>query len=92
MNIILIPFITVFGHYFPIFFCNYGNFFIKFILFKYLLRFNDVNDRLHYKGPSMYNLKITNKELLVSGLNNLQYKILERKNINDYVELIKVSI
>lgn len=59
---------------------------------KYLLRFSDVNDRVPYKGPTMYNSKITDKELLSSGLNNLQYKILERKDINDYVELIKVSI
>jgi len=27
-----------------------------------------------------------------SGLNNLEYTILERKNIHDYVEIIKVDI
>jgi len=59
---------------------------------KYLLRFNDVNDRNIYKGPSMYDIKSSNQEILSSGLSNLKYKILERKNINDYVELIKVSI
>lgn len=32
------------------------------------------------------------KHIMSSGLNNLQYTILERRDINDYVELIKVSI
>lgn len=59
---------------------------------KYLLRFNDVDDRNHYRGPNMYNNKISYQKILASGLNNLQYKILERRDINDYVELIKVTI
>jgi hypothetical protein len=59
---------------------------------KYLLRFNDINDRILYTGPNMYNIRMNDQILLASGLNNLQYKILERKDINDYVELIKVSI
>ena len=32
------------------------------------------------------------EHIMSSGLNNLQYTIIERKDINDYVELIKVSI
>ena len=59
---------------------------------NYLLRFNDVNDRIPYRGKSYYNVKSNENELQKSGLNNLQYKILEKININDYVELIKVSI
>ena len=44
---------------------------------------------------AILNSKDYNKQynhIMSSGLNNLQYKILERKNINDYVKLIKVSI
>ncbi len=59
---------------------------------KYLLRFNDVDDRIHYKGKSYYNVKCNENELQSSGLNNLQYKIVARKQFNDYVEFIKVSI
>ena len=59
---------------------------------KYFLRFNDINDRNPYKGKSFYNIKSDETELQSSGLNNLQYKILERKDINDYVKIIKVSI
>lgn len=32
------------------------------------------------------------KHIMSSGLNNLQYKILARRQLNDYVEFIKVSI
>ena len=32
------------------------------------------------------------KHIMSSGLNNLKYKIVDRKYLNDYVELIKVSI
>lgn len=59
---------------------------------KYFLRFNDVNDRIPYKGKSYYNVKCNENELQSSGLNNLQYKILARRQLNDYVEFIKVSI
>ena len=64
---------------------------------KYLLRFNDVNDRVKHSNFNFYYNKYYNNksdinDLMSSGLNNLQYKILERKDINDYVELIKVSI
>lgn len=38
------------------------------------------------------NLDLQINHIMSSGLNNLQYKILERKNINDYIEIIKVSI
>ena len=43
-------------------------------------------------GPNMYNIIMNVQILLASGLNNLQYKIVLKININDYVELIKVSI
>ena len=35
---------------------------------------------------------INNYNYMFSGLNNLQYKIVARKQFNDYVEFIKVSI
>jgi hypothetical protein len=69
---------------------------------QYLLRFDDVNDREPKNVPrntnKHYNLfKSLNNEqklqqILSSGLNNLEYTILERKNIHDMVELIKVEI
>lgn len=67
----------------------------------YLLRFNDVNDRVT-KNHHMNNKKnstfkkLTDKEqkqqILSSGINNLQYTVLERKMIHDIVEIIKVDI
>ncbi len=68
--------------------------------YEYFIRFNDVNDRISANNGNninKYNLnRIFTEQKIVninsSGLNNLQYKILERKNINDYVELIKVCI
>lgn len=59
---------------------------------NYLLRFNDVNDRVPCRNKKFYNKRSNEVELLETGLNNLQYKILEKRDINDYVELIKVSI
>ena len=64
---------------------------------NYLLRFNDVDDRVTPSNFGLlynkyYNNKTNIQDMLSSGLNNLQYKIIEKKNINDYVELIKVSI
>jgi hypothetical protein len=38
------------------------------------------------------NKELQIKHIMSSGLNTLDYKILERKDINDYIELIKVSI
>lgn len=68
----------------------------------YLLRFNDVHDKekknlsqnsyKHYNVFNKLNNKQKLKEIMNSGLNNLKYTILERKNINDIVELIKVNI
>ena len=62
--------------------------------------FNDVDDRIRNNNDiniNKYNLSNKSddvKKYLIknSGLNNLQYKILTRKQINDYVEFIKVSI
>lgn len=59
---------------------------------KYFNRFNDVNDRVPCRNRNYFNKKSSEQEISSTGLNNLQYKILERKNINDYVELIKVNI
>ena len=69
---------------------------------EYILRFNDVDDRDKsninenwYNNYVLFN-KLNNeqkKELIMSsGLNNLEYTIIERKNIHDIVELIKVDI
>jgi hypothetical protein len=64
---------------------------------KYFLRFNDINDRVrpsnfNFYYNKYYNNKTNIEDVVSSGLNNLQYKILEKTNINDYVETIKVSI
>ena len=69
---------------------------------KYLLRFDDVNDRetkhvsqntnKHYRRFQQLNREQKLQEIMSSGLNNLVYTILERKHIHDIVELIKVEI
>ena len=69
---------------------------------EYLRRFNDVDDRektfvsqntfKHYTAFQRLNREHQQKQILSSGLNNLKYSILERKNIHDIVELIKVEI
>lgn len=68
----------------------------------YFVSFDDIKDNY-----SPYNLKRTSfyyhifkklkkkdklKKILESGLNNIDYKILERENINEYIEIIKVDI
>ena len=68
----------------------------------YLLRFNDIDDREqknlsqntnnHYIKFNTFNNEQKLQEIMSSGLNNLQYTILERKMINDMVEIIKVDI
>jgi len=69
---------------------------------EYILRFNDVDDRDQsninknwYNNYVLFN-KLNNeqkKELIMSsGLNNLEYTVIERKMIHDIVELIKVDI
>ena len=68
----------------------------------YLQRFNDVDDRerkytpqntnKHYTKFNTLNSEQKLKEIMSSGLNNLEYPILERKMIHDMVELIKVEI
>ena len=69
---------------------------------QYLLRFNDVNDRntkhisqntnKHYTIFKTLNDDQKLQEIMSSGLNNLEYTILERKMIHDMVEVIKVEI
>jgi hypothetical protein len=59
---------------------------------NYLLRFNDIDDRVPCRNVNYFNKKSGEQEISSNGLNDLQYKILEKKDINDYVELIKVSI
>ena len=69
---------------------------------EYLLRFNDIDDRIrknysensqkHYNHFKTLNNTQKLQEIMASGLNNLVYTILERKNIHDIVELIKVDI
>ena len=68
----------------------------------YLLRFNDVNDRnttnnskntnKHYTKFNKLNNEQKLQEIISSGLNNLEYTILERKMVHDIVELIKVDV
>jgi len=69
---------------------------------EYFKTFDDINDRqaknhtknyrLHYCNFKNYCIKKKQQLILESGLNNIEYTILERKNLNDYVELIKVDI
>ena len=69
---------------------------------KYLLRFDDVNDRetkhvsqntnKHYHRFQQLNREQKLQEIMSSGINNLAYTILERKQIHDMVELIKVDV
>ena len=49
------------------------------------------------KNVERYNLNLMNekqklKSIYSSGLNNLNYKVLKKQNLNDYTELIKVCI
>ena len=61
---------------------------------EYFKTFDDINDRdttnynKYYR--KYYNKKINND--FSSGLNNIDYNIIERHDINDNVELIKVDI
>ena len=67
---------------------------------KYFLRFNDINDRVkdsdsnfHKQWYKYYINENNIHDLLSSGINNLQYKILEKKvDPTGYIEYIKVSI
>jgi len=52
---------------------------------------NNISDNEN-KIYNTNNIELQIKHIMSSGLNNLQYNILERKDINDYVELIKVNI
>jgi hypothetical protein len=69
---------------------------------EYLLRFDDVNDRVrnnqsknalkHRHRFKTLNDTQKSEQIMSSGLNNLEYTILERKMIHNIVELIKVQI
>ena len=69
---------------------------------EYFLRFDDVNDRVkinehnnykkHYLLFKTLNQKQKEEMIMSSGLNNLKYTVLERKNIHDIVEIIKVDV
>ena len=67
---------------------------------KYYKVFSDINDANpinNDRNNFKYNLDRYNNEdkltcIYASGMNNLSYTILNRVNINNYVELIKVSI
>jgi len=64
--------------------------------------FNNVNDRepvhhpknyrIHYLEWKKYDAKKRETLILESGLNNLEYKVLERKDVNELVKIIKVKI
>tara|TARA_B100000900_G_scaffold336768_1_gene298579 strand:+ start:630 stop:1331 length:702 start_codon:yes stop_codon:yes gene_type:complete len=49
---------------------------------------SDIEDEIYNSN----NIELQKQHIMSSGLNNLQYKILEKINISDYIELIKVSI
>lgn len=71
---------------------------------NYLIRFNDINDRQsqnnlkNYFICTKYFSKLTNTEkeefIMKSGLNNIEYKILKKSNINNdkYIDHIIVDI
>jgi hypothetical protein len=69
---------------------------------SYLLRFDDVKDRvtknhsknrqIHKIGFKKLNKQDKLKKIMSSGLNNIEYTILERKMIHEIVELIYVDI
>lgn len=69
---------------------------------KYLIRFNDIDDRqtqnnsknhyiYKYYFPTL-SIEDKNKLIMNSGLNNLNFKIINHKKLHNIVELIKVSI
>lgn len=74
----------------------------KSLMNDYFICFNDVNDRerkytsqntnKHYIQFKSLNNEQKVQEIMSSGLNNLKYTILEKKIINDMVEVIKVEI
>jgi hypothetical protein len=67
---------------------------------EYFTHFNDINDRKQQNNtPNINKYELNNKPPHIktrlvehSGINNLNYKIIERKVLNDYVEMIKVTI
>ena len=67
---------------------------------KYYKIFNDIDDRFHiYNEPNIFKYNLNRfddrgkiNSIYSSGMNNLSYTILNRENINNYVEVIKVSI
>jgi hypothetical protein len=69
---------------------------------QYLLRFDDVNDREMASVPQNYKKHYVDfqrltreqklQDIMSSGVNNVSYTIIERKNIHDMVEIIKVII
>lgn len=69
---------------------------------EWILRFDNVNDRRKDNAPlntrkHYHQFKTLNdtqklEQILSSGINNLDYTILEQKMINNMVELIKVDI
>ena len=69
---------------------------------EYLQRFHDINDRemkytdsnttKHYHHFNNLNEKEKMKQIMSTGLNTINYKILSKKYIHDIVEIIKVDI
>jgi hypothetical protein len=68
----------------------------------YFLRFNDIDDRerrdivintqKHYNGFQRLNNEGKMREVMSSGLNNMEYEVINKRSINDMVEVIKVEI
>ena len=51
-----------------------------------------ISDKWTHEHINKLNLQQKNKIILESGINNVQYTVLERKMIHDIVEIIKVDI
>lgn len=69
---------------------------------QYILRFDDINDKdscnlskntaKHYHHFKNMNNEEKVKEIMSSGLSNLEYKVIDRRKLHDIVECIKVDI
>ena len=69
---------------------------------EYILRFNDIDDRerrdishntrKHYTTFQRLNNEGKLREVMSSGLNDLEYKVIKKTSIDDMVEVIKVEI
>jgi hypothetical protein len=67
-----------------------------------ITKFDDINDRdktnyshHYYRHYILFDKLRTQemiKEIYISGINNVEYKILSKQNINNYIEIIEVEV